>query len=391
MPDVVIVGGGVNGASTAFHLAKAGVRSVTLLERRQLGAGASGKSGALVRCHYTNPHEARLAFESLKVFRSWGDIVGGDCGFEATGFLQVVAPQYEAQLRANVAAHQALGINTRVIAASEVKALVPEARVDDLTVAAHEPDSGFADPNATLYGFIAAARRLGVDVRTGVEATRVVLAGGRAAGVETSQGRIEADAVVLAPGVWASRLLAPLGLDLALVPHRAQVAVFRWPAGFSHRHPVFIDATMGAWFRPEGAAGTLIGVEMGITGTDIDHLDEGVDPDYVALCRSKLAARLPAFAEATMRGGWAGLIMMSPDERPIIDQIPSVPGLFCMLGDSGTSFKTSPAIGRCLAEWITAGAPQLMDLSPFRLSRFAEGRPWRDAHTYGSDRLTISR
>ncbi len=266
-----------------------------------------------MRCHYTNPHEARLAFESLKVFRNWAEVVGGDCGFEATGFLQVVRPAYEAQLRANVAAQQAIGINTRVLSASDVKALVPEARVDDLTVAAYEPDSGFADPNATLYGFIEAARRLGVEVRTGVEVTGIVVSGGRAAGVETSHGRIEAGAVVLAPGVWATRLLAPLGLDLALVPHRAQVAIFRWPAGFSHRHPVFIDKTVGAWFRPEGAAATLIGVEMGITGADIDGLDEGVDPDYVALCREKLATRLPAFAEATMRGGWAGA---SPVCRP---------------------------------------------------------------------------
>ena len=92
-----------------------------------------------------------------------------------------------------------------------------------------------------------------------------------------------------------------------------------------------------------------------------------------------------------MRGGWAGMIMMSDDGRPIIDQFPSVPGLYGMLGDSGTSFKTSPAIGRCLAEWIAYGAPKLVELTPFRSTRFAEGQPWLDDDHYGRERLTISR
>jgi len=141
----------------------------------------------------------------------------------------------------------------------------------------------------------------------------------------------------------------------------------------------------------EGAASTLIGVELGVSHGDPEKYNEGVDPDYVTLCREKLSARLPAFAEATMRGGWAGMIMMSADGRAIIDQISSVPGLWVMLGDSGTSFKTSPAIGRCLAEWVTEGKPALMDLTPFRASRFAEGKPWVDADNYGRERLTVSR
>jgi len=388
--EVVVVGGGVNGASTAYQLAQAGVQ-VVLLERRQLGAGASGKSGALVRMHYTNPHESKLAFESLKIFQHWSELIGGDPGFEATGFVQIVPPACEAQLRANVAEQQAIGINTEIIGARELQDLVPEARTDDLTYAAYEPESGFADPNATLYAFVRAAKQLGADIRTGVEVTRVLTAGDRVTGVETTAGRIDAETVVLAPGGWADRLLKPLGLDFGLQPHRAQVAIFRWPPEFVRRHPVFIDTTQGSWFRCEGRCGTLIGVELGVGGVDVDALDEGVDEDYVALCRRALAARLPAFAQATMRGGWAGIIMMSPDGRPIIDQVPSVAGLYCMVGDSGTSFKTSPAIGKCLAEWITTGAPRTADLTPFRSTRFAEGRPWHDENAYGTERLTISR
>jgi sarcosine oxidase subunit beta len=142
--------------------------------------------------------------------------------------------------------------------------------------------------------------------------------------------------------------------------------------------------------RPEGRAATLIGVELGAAHADPDAFDERPDAAYVDECRTALAARWPAFREALMRGGWAGMIMMSADGRPIIDRL-GPDGLWGMLGDSGTSFKTSPAIGRCLAEWVVTGKPATADLAPFRASRFAEGRPWQDEDHYGRERLTISR
>lgn len=389
--DVVIIGGGVNGASVAFNLARLGVRRVVLLERRHLGAGASGKSGSLVRMHYTNEAESRLAWESLKVFRDFDAMVGGDCGFEAPGFVQIVDPAHADALRANVAMQQGLGIDTRLVSREELTEISPDLRVDDVGAAAYEPGSGFADPNATTFAFAAAARRLGATIETDCEALRIVTEGGRVAGVETSRGRVAAPVVVAVPGAWAGRLLDPLGLDFGLTPYRIQVSIFRWPEGFTRRHPAVIDSTRSAWIRPEGRAGTLIGVELGAGHADPDKYDEGVDEAYVALCREALATRFPAFERSTMRGGWAGMIMMSPDGRPVIDQIPSVPGLFVMLGDSGTSFKTSPAIGRCLAEWIVKGRPETADLTRFRSTRFAEGQPWIDSTDYGIERPTISR
>jgi len=389
--DVVIIGGGVNGASVAFNLARLGVGRVVLLERRHLGAGASGKSGSLVRMHYTNEAESRLAWESLKVFRNFDAMVGGDCGFEAPGFVQIVNPAHADALRANVAMQQRLGIDTRLVSREELTEISPDLRVDDVGAAAYEPGSGFADPNATTFALAAAARRLGATIETDCEALRIVTEGGRVAGVETSRGRVAAPVVVAVPGAWAGRLLDPLGLDFGLTPYRIQVSIFRWPEGFTRRHPAVIDSTRSAWIRPEGHAGTLIGVELGAGHADPDKYDEGVDEAYVALCREALATRFPAFERSTMRGGWAGMIMMSPDGRPIIDQIPSVPGLFVMLGDSGTSFKTSPAIGRCLAEWIVKGQPETADLTRFRSTRFAEGQPWIDSTDYGIERPTISR
>src|SRR3989449_925483 len=205
--------------------------NLLLLERRHLGAGATGKSGSLVRMHYTNEAESRLAFESLKVFRDFQNIVGGDCGFEPIGFVQIVPPGYEAVLARNVARQQRLGIATQVVTRDRLGDLLPGSRVDDVGAAAWEPESGFADPNATTFAFAEAARRLGATIETGCEVTRIVTERGRVVGVETSRGPVDAPVVVLVPGAWAAPLLAPLGLDFGLAPHRIQISIFRWPAG----------------------------------------------------------------------------------------------------------------------------------------------------------------
>ena len=392
--DAVVIGGGVIGLATAFQLTRAGLRDIVVLERRQLGAGATGKSGALIRCHYANVAEACLTFQSLAIFSDWDAQVGyGSPGFERAGFVQVVAPADEAKLRANVAALQAAGINTRVVDRADLREIEPLMRTDDLSVAAFEPDAGYADPNATLYGYAAAAAAGGAQIRTHTPALGVVTEGGRVLGVETASGVIATDRVLIAAGAWADRLLGPLGIDLGLKPVRSQVVIFRWPPEVdAGRHRVVIDAINHSWLRPEGANSTLIGAERSVGGINPDELDEGVPAAAVATARVVLAARFPVFRHATMRGGWAGTYMRSPDGHPIIDRAPGIDGLWLMTGDSGTSFKTAPAIGVCLAEWMTAGAPRLADISPFRASRFADGQPWLDATAYGDDRLlTVSR
>lgn len=393
----VVIGGGVIGLSTAYQLTRHGVRDVVVLERRHLGSGASGKSGALVRAHYTNVPEARLTHESINIFKNWRDHIGaGDPGYVETGFVRVVAPADEPALWANVAAmREDVGIETSVVTPVELREIEPLMRTDDITVAAFEPNAGYCDPNATLYGFAAAACANGAVLHTFTTALSVRIQGDRVTGVVTDRGTIATERVLIAAGATADRLLKPIGINLGLVPWRSQVVVFRWPRDIDHRrkHRVVIDSTRHSWFRVEGDAGTLIGAEYGDRKADPDHFDEGVDAGYVDHARQALAHRFPAFQHATMRGAWSGVYMQSPDSHPIIDQIPSIGGLFVMAGDAGTSFKTAPAIGICLAEWMTAGSPRLMDLSPFNSTRFAQNRPWIDEHAYaasGTER-TIAR
>lgn len=387
--DVVVIGGGVVGASSAFHLAKMGAKRVTLLERSYLGAGASGKSGALVRMHYTNPHDGALAAQSLPYFLHWEDMVGvGDPVYRKVGMLRLATPQEEDRLEANVEMLQGVGVNTWIITPEQVKEIDDRLFVDDITVAAWEPDSGYADPNATTIGFGQGAKNHGAEIRVGVEATKVLTERGRVVGVETSDGVIATDTVLVAAGAWADDLLKPLGLDYGLKPTRVQIAVFRRGGIDVRPHPVIIDGVHIMWLRPEGDHGTLAGIEIEHSDADPDAFDEGISQSFVLETRKRLSQRIPEMAATPMRGGWAGVITMSPDSHAILGPVPHIKGLHLAVGDSGTNFKTAPAIGRCLAETILTGRAETVDITPFRPGRFDEGQPLVGRHEYGDEGAT---
>ena len=394
--DVVVIGAGINGLATALQLARRKAGQIVVLERRQIGAGATGKSGALVRQHYTNVFEALLTKHSLPTFVNWADEIGyGDPRFRQPGFLRLVSPADEQRLRRNVEAMREVGIETWVVTPAEVHELEPLLNVDDLSAAAFEPEAGYADPNATMYGLAEAAMAAGVEIHLQTEATRLLVDGDRIAGVESSRGRVAAGQVLVAAGAWADRLLDPIGVELGMTPYKSQVVLFRWPLEMdqSRPHRVVIDTIHGSWLRPEGDALTLIGIEFPDRQADPDNFPEFPPVGYIKAARTALAARFPVFEKATMRGGWTGMYMMSADHHPIIGAVDDIAGLFLMAGDSGSSFKTAPATGICLAELMTEGRSRLIDLTPFRPGRFRDGQPWVDEHAYGraGEELSISR
>jgi sarcosine oxidase subunit beta len=241
-----------------------------------------------------------------------------------------------------------------------------------------------------VYGFAGAAKAMGASILEGVEATAILIEGEKVVGVETPLGAIATETVVAVPGAYTNKLLNPLGLEYGLLTNRVQIAILRRTAD-DFSHPVYIDGPNGTWHRPEGEFGTLTGVFRDQLGVDPDYYDEGVDFDYIKDARDRCARRRPALANAFMRGGWAGIITMSPDSHAILDQLAPYAGLYGILGDSGTNFKTAPAIGKSMAEWIVDGAPQSVDLHPFRATRFAEGSLFAGEHEYGEGLLDVSR
>ncbi|MFI5292539.1 MAG: NAD(P)/FAD-dependent oxidoreductase [Candidatus Limnocylindrales bacterium] len=381
--DVIIVGAGVQGASLAFHLARRGAR-VTVLERGTLGAAATGRSSGFVRMHYDLESESRLAWASFPYFTEWRDRVGsGDPGFVRTGFLHIVPEALAANLRANVAMQQRIGINTSVVTAAEAGGLVPGAVMDDVAVGAHEPDSGYADPSGTAAGFMAAARSHGASLVQGCRVASVAVAGEAVVGVETDTGRLAAPVVVDAAGAWAAELAASVGLDIPVRAWRHDTAYFGLPHGRATDFPIVIDDVNQVYFRPEGSEMMLVGLEAGNElGGSPDRPMAPMRPAIVEEMIARLCARVPWMVAGTLRTSHGGQDGMTPDQRPILGRA-GPDGFVLACGFSGTGFKTAPAIGACLAELILDGQATTVDIGAYGLERFAEGRLLVGEHPYG--------
>ena len=384
--DVVIIGGGIMGVSLARGLALRGVRKVLLLERGTLASGASGRTGALLRQHYSNLPEASLAHLSLQTFRSWADEIGGDCGFVNTGCIVTVSTSGEdavniERMRQVIAMQQSIGMRTQVISAAELQQLQPFTSVDDIAVAAYEPEAGFVDSLAATRSMAEAAQRAGATIREHSAVLALRRDGDRVTGVETADGVIATDTVVVAAGPWSNRLVAPLGLDLPVEAQRVQVTVLARPLSMPLDGTMtYVDTAAGFFCRNWGHNRTLAGVGGGEFHdvVDPDDWDERSDAGFGQRVLPYLARRMPAMAQATPLYGHAGLYDMTPDTHPILGPVDGLPGLQLMVGFSGAGFKKGPAIGACLAEQIVDGRSATVDLTPFRLARF-EGNwqePW---------------
>ena len=372
--DVIIIGAGVHGASLAFHLARRGVAPL-VLERSTVAAGATGRSSGFVRMHYDLESETRLAWASFPYFRDWAEIVGGDCGFVRTGFLQLVGPEFTAALRANVAMQQRVGVPSLLVSGDDVRRLAPALATDDVDVAAYEPESGYADPTSTAAGFLAAAREGGARLVQGCRVTAITVDGGRVSGVETDRGRFLAPIVVDAAGAWAAEVAGLAGVEVPVVPWRHDTIYLGLAPGMSGRFPVVIDNATSIYFRPEGSGLMLVGAHDGSeVGGSPDRPAIGVSPEAVDRMVTRVCRRVPAMERGTFRAGHGGQDGITPDQRAIVDRA-GPDGFYLVCGFSGTGFKIAPAVGACVAELILDGRASTVDISGYALVRFAENRP----------------
>ncbi len=259
--EIIIVGGGIHGASLAFHLAERGVKAL-VVERNVVGAGATGRSSGLVRMHYDQRQSSELAWASYHYFVDWSERVGGACGFTRTGFIQFVSPEHTEALRANVRMHQDIGIPSLLVGPDDVQRLAPAFSVEEVEVAAYEPESGYADPTTAASSLMSAARRMGAELRQDCSVTGVLIDGGRVKGIQTSQGAVSAPMVVNAAGAWARQLNNLAGVELPLDTWRHDTMFVVRPKEMGPSHPTVIDEPNEMYFRPEGEL-TLVGLEDG--------------------------------------------------------------------------------------------------------------------------------
>ncbi len=384
--DILIVGGGVMGVSLAFALARRRVGRVVVLEKAYLGAGSSGKSGAIIRQHYSNRLTASMAQKSLRVFEHFDEVVGGPPVFTHTGMIIVVNQQDRAGLEANVAMQRELGIDVRLASAAEIADLDPNVRLAEDELAAYEAEAGFVEAVQVVCSFAEAAGQNGADIRQGVEVKAIVLEGDRVVGVDTSDGRYHCKTVVLATGPWAAQLARGVGLQLPVQACRTQVALFRRPTDFGRPGPVYGDFVQGLYFKPTHGdiihAGSIVGEEIH-SPVDPDHYNEAADGDWLPAVRQRLSCRYPAMHRGYGRGGFGALYAITPDWHPILDRCPGLEGVYCAVGFSGHGFKMSPIVGQLMAELIVDGKATTLDIAPLRLARFRQNDPVKTPYAYG--------
>ena len=362
------------GTSILYNLASRGVKAPVLLERDTLGSGSTGRSSGAVRMHYSTTANADLAWQSLKVFQDFDEIVGGgDVGFVKTGYMVFVPEDAVSGLEHNIAIQQAVGIDTRIISREEAHELAPMFQFNDGEAFAWEPESGHADPSGTALAYATRARELGAEVVLESAALDVDVSGGKVVAVTTATERYETDIAVVATGPWSSRFMSRLGFDLPLEATRHEVFLLRRPMDKLAFHPGGADMANLTYFRPEGSDLTLVGNGNAEDIADPDDYNPRHNTDHLQDVWLRLARRLPEIADAELYTGYAGLYTSTPDLHPVVDRVDGIDGLYICTGYSGHGFKLAPAVGIVMAELILDGEARSVDITPLRMSRFQEG------------------
>jgi sarcosine oxidase subunit beta len=383
--DFVIVGAGVMGASIAYHLAHRKAGRIVVLEKDHVGRGASGRSSALIRMHYTFPPEVRLAVTSLEMFQNWAGITGESGDFRQTGFVQLVPAAEINLLKANVEMQRQNGVNVQLITADELKKIEPDWYVGDVVAAAYEPDSGYGDGASVANDFLAKARELGVEYRPRTRASQFLINGDRIRGVATDQGEIQAPVVIAATGQWSKPLFARVNVDLPIQTEYHEVCILKNPEGMKSGGCACIDSTFCVYFRSEGLDKTLVGSFTGERGTDPENFPQRASEESLAAIADGACKRIPCLQHAELVRGITGVYDLTPDYRPLLGEVPEVRGLYVVAGFSGMGFKISPAIGLVMSELLLDGRASTVDITAFRASRFAEGQPIRPEFEYAEN------
>ncbi len=383
--DVVILGAGVMGASVAFHLAKRRAGKIVVIDKGHVGQGGSGRSSALVRMHYSYPPEVQLALTSLHMFEHWREVVGEEGDFRKTGFVRIVHPSESERLKQNVEMQRKLGVNVKLIDRRELQELEPDWKVDEVELAAYEPDSGYGDGAGVANDFLTRARELGVTYLSKTEALKFLVEGERVRGVGTDHGEIAAPVVVAATGPWTRPLFQRIGTELPIETEYHQVAILKNAPGMKGGGCACIDSVSATYFRSDAHDKFLIGDFYGQRGADPDNFPQRASDDGLEEIIERASRRVPKLENAEVMRGVTGVYDMTPDSRPLLGEVAGVPGLYLCAGFSGMGFKISPAIGLVMSELLLDGRGKTVDIRSFCPGRFDAGKPIKAEFEYKDD------
>jgi sarcosine oxidase subunit beta len=378
----VVVGGGIIGVSTANALTRAGMDDVVVLEKRSLASGSTGRSAGIVETQYFSEFDVELRAQSLREFERLATETRAE--FDQVGYVRLLMdPADEERFRESIRTQHRHGVDdARFLEPAELETVVPDLNATDVYGAIYGPSDGYADPHTITQIYAERARERGATVRTGVAAESVVVDGNTVQAVETSDGRIDCEAVVNAAGPWAPQFAEGVGLDLPAAPYRRQILVAEPPEAetLGYAVPTVMEYTPagskpGLYFRDEGGDQVILGLHQEVGAeeepADPDRYRTDYDEDVALEIFDLLDHRAPSFADFGVVNGWSGLYTITPDTQPIIDQHPTIEGYFLAAGFSGKGFQIGPPVGEIVADLVLDGETDVVsDLEPVRLDRF---------------------
>src|SRR6266404_3833751 len=359
--DVVIVGGGIIGTSTALFLARKGV-SVALCEKGHIAHEQSSRNWGWCRKMARDPRELPLAIESLRIWEGMNEMVEAETGFRSCGIIYLAETQADLARFEDWLDHaRQYQLDSRIIGSAEIARRLPGI-AKEFAGALFTASDGKAEPQMAAPAIARAARRHGATILTSCAVRGIETAAGHVVSVVTERSRIACDSVVLAGGAWSRLFCGNLGIELPQLSVLSSVMrTERLDSG-----PEISAASRRFGYRKRMDGGYTV-------STAGERLVDLVPDSFVIeRARASIAETFPAFRNIRVAETWAGMIDVMPDAIPVISAVDKVPGFFIATGFSGHGFGIGPGAGRLIADMVT-GAPPIVDPAPFRLSRFTDG------------------
>lgn len=368
--EAVIVGAGIMGCAIAHQLAERGMRDIVVLERDQIGRGATADAAGGIRQQFSTETNVRLATYSVRVWETFGERFGQDISLHQQGYLFLLKDPADAPVfRANLELQQRLGVPARWVNLEDIREINPHVVLDDVYGGTFCPEDGWCDTYVATIGYARAAQRLGAIFREESPVIDITVEAGKVTGVSTPDGEISTPMVIVCSGPQTRQVGELAGVDIPVDPYRRMSWITEPFGALSPTLPMTIDFSSGLYVHPE-SGGFLFGMA---DRDEPSSFEKSVDEDWMATTVEALVELVPAFEEASILNGWAGFYEVTPDDNPVLGFVDAVEGLAVAAGFSGHGFMQGPAIGACMAELILDGQAKTVDISAFRPSRFEEG------------------
>jgi sarcosine oxidase subunit beta len=377
--EIVIIGGGVVGASIAYHLGRRGFGDgVVVLERESLASGTTGRSAGGIRSQFSTDINIQLSLESVRFWLAFEEEMGLPLDYRELGYLYLAQTEEEREAFAkNVALQNSYGVPSQLLTPEEAGGLVPGMRVDDLTAGAYHQHDAIAGPYEATLAFALRAQEFGVRIIEGADVRGIETRDGRVRAVETSDSKWHTPTVVDAAGPWAASIGRLAGVEVPVKPYRREIFVSEPFHELPKQFPFVIDVHAGWYFRREGESILMSGHKDAHSS-----FDTHVDWSNLGRIAEFATHRVPDLANAAFKDrAWAGLYEVSPDDHGILGSVPGIEGFILACGFSGHGFQHSPATGRLVADLILDGRTTGIDISPLHISRFEGGSPLKESLT----------